>query len=243
MTVSPAALHRLGGAGAPVLLVHGFAADRFGWAANAHALMAGRTVWAAELPGHGASGNAVGQGTAADLAQGLAAGIADLPEGVPVVAHSLGAAAVLHLAARHPGRFGPMVLIAPAGLGAGIDAGFARDLAAVRAAPEAEALLARLFARPARLGPMAAHLVAALADPARRRALGQIAAALAEMPPPPAPPAPAALHLVWGAQDRIVPPPAAAPFGIAPEIVDGAGHLPQAEAAGANTGCRRPRLG
>ena len=133
MTVSPAALHRLGGAGAPVLLVHGFAADRFGWAANAHALMAGRTVWAAELPGHGASGNEVGQGTAADLAQGLAAGIADLPEGVPVVAHSLGAAAVLHLAARHPGRFGPMVLIAPAGLGAGIDAGFARDLAALRA--------------------------------------------------------------------------------------------------------------
>ena len=126
---------------------------------------------------------------------------------------------------------------------AGIDAGFARDLAAVQAAPEAEALLGRLFTRPARLGPMAAHLVATLADPARRAAFGQIAAALAEMPPPPAPPAPAALHLVWGAQDRIVPPPAAAPFGIAPEIVDGAGHLPQAEAAGAFNRILRARLG
>jgi pyruvate dehydrogenase E2 component (dihydrolipoamide acetyltransferase) len=228
MTVSPSALHRLGGAGAPVLLVHGFAADRFGWAANAHALMAGRTVWAAELPGHGASGNAVGQGSAAELAQGLAAGIADLPEGVPVVAHSLGAAAVLHLAARHPGRFGRMVLIAPAGLGAGFDAGFARDLAAVQAAPEAEALLARLFARPARLGPMAAHLVATLADPARRAALARIADALPDAAPPP--PDPRSSTLLWGAQDRIVPHPAGM---VPPALIESAGHMPHLEAAGA----------
>jgi pyruvate dehydrogenase E2 component (dihydrolipoamide acetyltransferase) len=243
MTVSRAALHRLGGEGPPLLLVHGFGADRFGWAANAHALMAGRTVWAAELPGHGASGNAVGQGTAAELAQGLAAGIADLPEGVPVVAHSLGAAVVLHLAARQRARFGELVLIAPVGLGAGFDAAFARDLAAVQTTAEAEALLARLFARPARVAPMAAHLLAGLGDPARRAAHARIARAMGDAPPPPAPAGSCALHLVWGAEDRIVPPPAAAPFGVAPEIIAGAGHLPQIEAAGTLNALLRARLG
>jgi pyruvate dehydrogenase E2 component (dihydrolipoamide acetyltransferase) len=226
MTVSPAALHRLGGEGPPVLLVHGLGADRFGWAANAHALMNRRSVWAAELPGHGSAGNAVGDGTAAELAQGLAAGIADLPEGVPVVAHSLGAAVVLHLATMAPGRFGPMVLIAPAGLGAGFDGAFAQGLAAGAEPAVAEALLARLFARPARLAPMAAHLLAGLADPARRTALATIARALPGAPPPP--PDPARCTLVWGAEDRIVPPPADAPPHT---LIEAAGHMPQIEAA------------
>lgn len=226
MTVSPAALHRLGGEGPPVLFVHGLGADRFGWAANAHALMPRRSVWAAELPGHGSAGNAVGQGTAAELAEGLAAGIADLPGGVAVVAHSLGAAVVLHLAAMAPGRFGPMVLIAPAGLGAGFDGAFAQGLAALTDPAAAEALLARLFARPARLAPMAAHLLSGLADPARRAALAAIARALPGAPPPP--PVPARCSFVWGAEDRIVPPPADAPPHA---LIADAGHMPQLEAA------------
>ena len=91
MSVSPAVLHRLGGDGPPVLLVHGFGADRFGWGANVQALVGTHTIWGVDLPGHGGAGNDVGDGSPASLARGLAGAIADLPRPLPVLAHSLGA--------------------------------------------------------------------------------------------------------------------------------------------------------
>jgi pyruvate dehydrogenase E2 component (dihydrolipoamide acetyltransferase) len=229
MTVSPAVLHRLGGEGPPVLLVHGFGADRFGWAANAHALMGAHTVWAVDLPGHGAAGNEVGAGTPAALAEGLASALAALPVPLPVVAHSLGAAVVLHLAARAPGAFDRLILIAPAGLGAGLDTGFLAQFPALATAEEAEALLARLVERPRLVAPMAAHVRAGLADPARRAALAAIAAALPAAGPPPE--AAGAVTVLWGERDRIVPPPPGRVLGVAPEVIPGVGHLPHVEAA------------
>lgn len=231
MTVSPAVLHRLGGEGPPVLLVHGFGADRHGWAANAHALMGTRTVWAADLPGHGSAGNEVGDGSPAALAAGLAEAVASLPGPVPVVAHSLGAAVVLHLARVMPGAFDRLVLIAPAGLGSAIDAEFLDRFPALSTPEEAEALLARLVAKPRLVAPMAAHVLSGLADPGRRAALAAIAAALPAAPPPPAAEAP--LALIWGAEDRIVPLPGGSVLGQDPEVIAGAGHLPHVEAAGA----------
>jgi pyruvate dehydrogenase E2 component (dihydrolipoamide acetyltransferase) len=231
MTVSPAALHRLGGEGPPVLLVHGFGADRYGWAANAHALMGTRTVWAVDLPGHGSAGNAVGDGSPAALAQGLAEAVEALPGPVPVVAHSLGGAVVLHAARLVPGAFDRMILISPAGLGQGIDGEFLASLPTLSTQEEAEALLARLVAKPRLVAPMAAHVLAGLADRDRRVALSLIGAALSAAPPPPSPD----IHVsvLWGAEDRIVPLPRGPVLGIEPEVIAGAGHLPHVEAAGA----------
>jgi pyruvate dehydrogenase E2 component (dihydrolipoamide acetyltransferase) len=230
MTVSPAALHRLGGEGPPVLLVHGFGADRYGWAANAHALMGSRTVWAADLPGHGSAGNAVGDGSPAVLAQGLAAAMEPLGGPVPVVAHSLGAAVVLHLANEVSGAVDRLILLAPAGLGYGIDTEFLQRFPTLATQEEAEALLARLVAKPRLVAPMAAHVLNGLADPDRRAALAIIATAL----PGAAPPAPVSVPVtvLWGAEDRIAPLPGDRVLCVEPEVIANAGHLPHVEAAG-----------
>lgn len=229
--VSPAALHRLGGDGPPVLFVHGFGADRYGWAANAHALMAGRTVWAVDLPGHGSAGNEVGDGSPATLALGLAEALDALPRPVPVVAHSLGAAVALHIASRTPSAFDRLILIAPAGLGYGMDTEFLVRFPTLSSQAEAEALLARLVAKPRLVAPMAGHALSQLADPARRAALAVIATALSDVPSP----APVGLpiSILWGDEDRIAPLPGDRILGVEPEVIAGAGHMPHVEAAGA----------
>ena len=56
-----AALHRLGGDGPDVLLIHGFGADRLSWLAPAPQLFPFATA-AAEYGGHGTAGNDVGDG-------------------------------------------------------------------------------------------------------------------------------------------------------------------------------------
>lgn len=244
MSLSPAVLHRLGGEGPPVLFVHGFAADRFGWAANAHALMGSRSVWAADLPGHGSAGNGVGEGSPAALAEGLMAAVADLPQPVPVVAHSLGALVVLALARARPGMLGRMVLIAPAGLGRGIDAGILAAIPALDSQEAAERVLSQMVERPRMVPPMAAHVLSGLADPARRAALARIAAALPGAALSGADGSGAGAEVgvevgaevgavLWGSADRIVPAPGGMVLGVMPEIIAGAGHLPHAEAAGA----------
>lgn len=233
MTLSPAVLHRLGGEGPPVLLLHGFGADRYGWAANAHALIASRTVWAVDLPGHGSAGNAVGDGSPATLALGLAEALEAVPGPLPVVAHSLGAAVVLHLARAIPSAFDRMILISPAGLASGMDTDFLARFPALASQAEAETLLARLVLKERLVPPMAAHVLAGLSDPERRRALATVAGALPGAAPPPAPALDCAVHVLWGAEDRIIPPPAGRALGIEPEMIPGAGHLPHVEAAGA----------
>lgn len=236
--ISPAALHPLGGEGPPVLLLHGFGADRFGWAANAHALMRTHAVWAAELPGHGASGDAVGDGAPATLARGVLAALDERPAPLlaplPVVAHSLGAAVALHLAQLRPDSFSALVLIAPAGLGGPIDRDFLATYPTLSSDAEVQALLSRLVARPALIAPaMIAHVLAGLREAGRRAALARIAAALPEAPPPPAPPDGSRVTFVWGEGDRIVPPPVAPPFGRVPHRIAHVGHLAHLEAAGA----------
>lgn len=232
MTVSPAVLHRLGGEGPPVLLVHGFGADRFGWGANAHALMGSHTTWVVDLPGHGGAGNDVGDGTPAALSRGLAAALADLPRPLPVVAHSLGAAVVLHLAQAEPATFDRLVLLAPAGLGQGIDTDFLARFPSLVDQDAAKDLLGRLVTRPQFVPPMADHVLSGLDDPDRRAALAAIASMLPMADPPPAPDD-VDVTVLWGAEDRVIPPPDGPVLGISPEIVPRAGHLLHVEAAGA----------
>ena len=230
MTWPTARLHRLGGTGPDLLFVHGFGADRLSWAANAPQLTDAATVWAVDLPGHGTAGDAVGDGSALALAQAVAATLSALAGPAVVVGHSLGGAVALHLADIAPHLVHRLVLIAPAGLGAGLDHDFLTAFPALQTGPQAQALLERLVVRPRLITPaMAAHVLAGLQAPTRRAALARIAAALAEMPSPALPACP--VDLIWGEADRINPPPATLPVTASLLHLPNTGHLPQVEAA------------
>ncbi len=138
--------------GTPVLLLHGFGADRTAWAVLAAGLArAGMRVFAADLPGHGATRAEATE--AAALGRGFGRLIARAGGRPHVVAHSLGAVAALALAGG--GVAASLTLIAPVGIGLSIDAAFVRGLAAPGSAGEVAHLLRRLSDRPLALSPAA----------------------------------------------------------------------------------------
>jgi len=111
--------------GVPVLLVHGFGGDLNNWLFNHEALAATRTVYALDLPGHGASTKDVGEGGVATLAETVAGFMDALDIGkAHLVGHSLGGAIVLKLALDDPGKAASLTLIGSAGLGADINGGY-----------------------------------------------------------------------------------------------------------------------
>ena len=232
MTVSPAVLHRLGGEGPPVLLVHGYGADRYGWAANAHALMGSRAVWAVDLPGHGSAGNEVGEGTPAALAEAVAAVVTELGDTLPVIGHSMGGAVALHLARLMQDRIEAVVLIAPATVGPPGPPGFLDRFPAIATADEAAEVLGVLAERPAVVAPMIPHVLSSLETPGRRAALATVAQAIVTANPAPAPTG-MPVTVIWGEADRVLPCPQGPVLGVEPKVIPGAGHLPHVEKAGA----------
>lgn len=223
-----ARLHAEGGAGPDLVLIHGFGADRLGWGATAPAFQATHRVWTLELPWHGLAGPGATdpEGMAAEAAVALAA----LGPRVALVGHSLGGAIAALLAAGDPGRFGPVVLIAPGGLGAGLDPDFLTGFAKLETGEQALAHLRRLVVRERLITPgMAQHVLAGLAVAGSRAALADIATALLAAP---SPPFPVGAHVIWGAEDKINPhdPLSVADWGDRFTLLPDTGHLPQVEA-------------
>jgi pyruvate dehydrogenase E2 component (dihydrolipoamide acetyltransferase) len=222
--------------GAPVLFLHGFGADHTVWA-GLTALLAkdGLRTIAVDLPGHGRT--SVDATSIADLARPLPDFVREVAGGVPlhIVAHSLGAAAAVDLASRVPTA--TLTLIAPAGLGPTIDAGFVRGLARAREPGEVAHLLDRLTDGPNGLSAAAISDIAATLAKGRLIGLadsllgetGQAVhlrgdlARLAERMP---------VHLVLGHRDRILD--WRESLDVSPRIavhhLPRAGHMPQWEA-------------
>ncbi len=218
-------------AGTRVVLLHGLAGDVQSWASLAAALArAGRTVIAADLPGHGAT-----EIEAADIETAAAAATAFLErlggDSVELVGHSLGGAVAARVARRAPGRVRRLTLLAPAGLDRGIDVEFVRGIVRVRAAGALQHLLRRLTVRPAALTP--AQLDALALELSRGRLVGLADALVddggqqiditgdlhaAAMP----------VRVVWGVQDRIIPWTQVSQAGsrAAVHLIQDAGHVP-----------------
>lgn len=214
------------------LLLHGFAGDRTTWAATASALArAGHRVVTPDLPSHGAT-----ELDSADI-EGLVAALAAFAEGfsgpLRLVGHSMGAAVAALLAARLGARVRELVLVAPAGAGREIDAGFIRGMAAARTPGEIAHLLPLL-------GPKASALsdgaVAGMAREAARGRLAGLAAALVGaagqridiLRPLAALPAALPVRAIFGVEDRIVP--ATQALNLPPRVAAHflpAGHMPQ----------------
>jgi pimeloyl-ACP methyl ester carboxylesterase len=231
MTPPKANLHKMGGTGPDLLLIHGFGSDRFSWAAIGPALFDAATVWAIDLPGHGQAPNDVGDGSANILAHAVAAELSGLNGPAVIVGHSLGGAVALHLCEIAPLAVRRLVLIAPAGLGRALNQDFLQSFPALENAEAAKVQLESLVERKRLIVPaMIAHVLASLQSPVRRAALQVIAASLAATAPLVIPAA-IPVDLIWGDADMINPAPE--DFAAAATILrlPNTGHMPHIEAA------------
>jgi pyruvate dehydrogenase E2 component (dihydrolipoamide acetyltransferase) len=230
------------GTGAPVLLLHGFGADLNSWMFTQPALSEGRRTIALDLPGHGGSTKEVGAGDADALTDAVEGALAALGlERVHLIGHSLGGAVAAMLAARRTDRIATLTLIAPAGLGADINAGFIDGF--IRAARRRDvmevlqllvhdpALVSRAMVedvlRYKRIDGVAAALQAiSAAWFAEGRQSGNLIGQLTVLETP--------IQVIWGRDDRIIPVAHAAALGSRAQVhvLDQTGHLPHMEKAG-----------
>lgn len=232
----------LGGDGDHLVLIHGFGSDRLSWAGTSPALMEVARVHALDLPGHGDSLAAhAGDGSAAALAQAVMAaldrhGLA----AAHLLGHSLGGSIAMLMALAQPERVLSLSLLAPAGLGHGIDHDFLARYPELSMPDEAAALLQRLVSKPLLINRFTiARVLDQLARPGARQALRAIARGVeaheSQLMDAASQIAAGAMPrlVIFGAIDTINPPDAAAlaGFGGRSLVIPGAGHLPHVEAA------------
>jgi pyruvate dehydrogenase E2 component (dihydrolipoamide acetyltransferase) len=236
---------RAGQDGDVVLLIHGYGGDRNSWLFLQEPLAAGRRVYALDLPGHGTSTKDVGDGSV-DLLADAAVGVLDAiePSGTSVhlVGHSLGGAVAAAVAAKDPGRVRSLTLIAPAGFGAEINAGYLRGFAEAQTRRELKPVVAQLFADESLVTRQVVDDLLAYkrldgVDAALRALLGTLLGPDGATQRIDSPSAIAALGgavpvtVIWGSADRIIPAAQADSVkgAVRRHLIDGAGHMPQME--------------
>jgi pimeloyl-ACP methyl ester carboxylesterase len=234
----PAVFAVAGQDGPAILLLHGFGGDRLSWLVNQQALAAAGRVYALDLPGHGQT-PLTGPGHLEDLSGAVEKAIEGLKIGpVHVVAHSLGAAVAITLAAARLDLVRSLALIAGAGLGRGVDGVFLSDYLQCSSPEAMEALLRRLVTRPRLISrQMAARALEQLEAPGVREGLIAIANELRRIDPVLEPSFQAVARsslprlAVWGAADAIIPldPDRLRRFGAESFILPDAAHLPHIE--------------
>ena len=222
-----------------IVLVHGYGGDKNSWLFVQEPLSRTRTVHALDLPGHGASTKDVGDGSLDTLAATLI-GFMDAvgAERAHLVGHSLGGAVATAAAASAPERVTGLTLVAPAGYGTGVDAGYLRGFASARSRRELRPHLGKLFADE---GQVNRQLVDDLlrykrldgVDAALETLLGTLldgdeqaidAVPLLQQVTVP-------VTVVWGVSDKVMlTPDAGTTYGPAEvRLVDGAGHMAHME--------------
>lgn len=225
--------------GAPFLLVHGFGGSLASWQLVSPALARIRPVIAFDLPGHGQSSIAVGDGSVGFFA-GVTAGLMEALD-VPaahIVGHSLGGGVALSLLAHKPENVRALSLLAPAGLGRTVNIAFieafvqATTPEALRTAMDMAVYAKGLVGRQA-----AQALLAGLNRPGVRAALRHVAQACFDGGVQAADlravlrASPVACQIIWGREDSVLPLPASEalvrpPHGL---LLEQTGHLPQLE--------------
>lgn len=217
---------------APLVLLHGFAADSQAWAVLSKLLQRnGRRVIAPDLPSHGATDFDCADATsmAAEIADFI--GQLQLPS-IELVGHSLGAVVATKVASVLGARVRRLTLIAPAGLGSEIDGDFIQGMADVTRGGGLAHLLRRIALKPLLLSAQqldqmaeAIHGRRSLVALARSmvscgRQQVDIVSALASLQ--------GHARIVWGLDDQIIPWQHAtrAGSGIPVFFVAQAGHMP-----------------
>lgn len=224
-----------------VVFLHGFGGDALNWRFVLEPVASERTAIAVDMPGHGESTKAVGDGDPATLS----ASVRELldRQGLDrfhLVGHSLGGLVAVLLASEEPERVASLTLVAPAGFGEEINGAFLDAFAAASSRRELKAAMASLFADDRQLTrrlveetlrykrlegvPEAlATLRGGLAEDGRQRV--RVGDLLASLPMP--------LLVVWGSEDEVIPVAQAVsafPTGRV-EVLSGVGHSPHVEAS------------
>jgi pimeloyl-ACP methyl ester carboxylesterase len=245
-----AAGHRIayleGGSGEPLVLLHGFGADKDSWPPLARLLARRFHLYAPDLPGFGESTR--------DPA--VSYGFAEQAERVEAFARAVGLDAPFHLAghsmgggiagiytARYPNRVKTLWLIAPAGVSTAAPSELVKRVIAgenpliVTTAEDFDALMALLFVEPPWIPPLVGPVLARSRAAHRdfdRKVFGDLrfrAVALeAELRGSTVP-----TFILWGDRDRVLDVSGAAilgdvMLGATVSILPGAGHVPMIEA-------------
>lgn len=126
----------------PVLFIHGFAADHTAWAGlQSHMARVGCRTLAVDLPSHGAT--TIDADDIDALHPSLSHAVQRLgSQPIHLVAHSMGALAAVKLGQAH--RVASLTLIAPAGVGRRINAGFLDALGAPKSVDHVRSTLKKL---------------------------------------------------------------------------------------------------
>jgi pyruvate dehydrogenase E2 component (dihydrolipoamide acetyltransferase) len=231
-----------GAEGPPIVMIHGFGGDLNNWMFNQPMLAERHATLALDLPGHGRSGKTVAAPDVAGLSGTLVALLDALEiEQAHLAGHSLGGAIALQVALDHPARVAAATLVAPAGLGREINMDYIDGFVRAGRRKEMKQVLTALFADPSlvsrdmvedllkykRLDGVEAALKAivgaAFPDGHQATVLGH---RLHEVAAP--------VQIIWGAEDRIIPPAHAkeAPAAVKVHVIAGAGHMVHMEKAG-----------
>jgi pyruvate dehydrogenase E2 component (dihydrolipoamide acetyltransferase) len=224
-----------------VLLIHGYGGDRNSWLFLQEPLAAGRRVYALDLPGHGTSTKDVGDGSVdllADAVVGVLDAVGAPGTAVHLVGHSLGGSVAAAVAARDPARIRSLTLIAPAGFGAEINAGYLRGFAEAQTRRELKPVVAQLFADESLVTRQLVDDLLAYkrldgVDAALRALLAALVGADGESQGIDSAAAIAALGgavpvtVIWGGADRIIPAAQAESVkgAVRCHVIDGAGHM------------------
>jgi pimeloyl-ACP methyl ester carboxylesterase len=236
----PAEMKLMGSQGPLLVALHGFGSDRNSWLTLESFLLARGRLLTMDLPGHGRRATDVGDGRLSTLAEATAHRLAALgDEPWHLIGHSLGGGLALYLADRFPERVASLTLIAPVGLGQGVNADFLSSFPQIQDAAQAQALLQQLVQQPRLIGrSLSAGLAASLHEPGRRSALQAIAQGIRQFEQHDMEALLARPHLqtiprlvLWGDADRINTPDLTriARFGGEFHTIDNAGHLPHIE--------------
>ena len=221
-----------------VVLVHGYGGDKNSWLFVQEPLSRTRTVHAIDLPGHGTSGKDVGDGSLDTLAATVLGFLDVVGAGrAHLVGHSLGGAVVTAAAAAAPDKVSALTLVAPAGFGSRVDAGYLRGFASAGSRRELRPHLGKLFADESQVtrqlvddllrykrldgvGAALETLLGTLLDGDDQAIDAAPLLATVEVP----------VTVIWGRADKVFAPADASALGQAKlRVVDGAGHMAHME--------------
>ena len=227
--------------GPPLLLLHGFGGDLNNWMFNYPTLAETHTVYALDLPGHGASSKGITAGDIATIATAVLGFMDTVGIGAAhLIGHSMGGGVALKLGLDHPDRAASLTLISPTGLGADINVDYIRGFVEASRRKEMKPVLSQLFADESLVsgdmvnevlkykrldGVVAALKTVAAGAFAEGRQVLVLTDRLGELKVP--------AQCIWGGDDRIVPPEhaGALPAVIAVHTLAATGHMAHMEKA------------